>query len=122
MARIPQALHRAVLAAAQDRCAYGLSPEQMMGVAFEIDHILPSSAGGRTQFNNLCFVAPPAIAIKPSVSQPEIHFPDVSSHCSIPTETYGLSILRGALIGCRSLGLRQPGAPRRKHSVLIARR
>ncbi len=58
MARIPQALRRVVLAAAQDRCAYCLSPEQMMGVAFEIDHILPSSAGGRTQFDNLCLSCP----------------------------------------------------------------
>src|SRR5262245_32978626 len=58
MARISQALRRAVLAAAQDRCAYCLSPEQMMGVVFEIDHILPSSAGGRTQFDNLCLSCP----------------------------------------------------------------
>jgi hypothetical protein len=58
MVRIPQPLRHAVLAAAQGRCAYCLSPEQMMGVTFEIDHIIPSGAGGRTQFNNLCLSCP----------------------------------------------------------------
>ena len=48
MARIPQA----VLAVAQGRCAYCLSPEQLIGVAFEVDHVIPRSAEGRTQLDN----------------------------------------------------------------------
>jgi hypothetical protein len=58
MARIPQALRQAVIGAAQDRCAYCLSPKQMMGVAFEVDHIIPRSAWGRTQLDNLCLSCP----------------------------------------------------------------
>ena len=58
MARIPQALRQAVIDAAQGRCAYCLSPEQMMGVAFEVDHIRPRSAGGRNQLDNLCLSCP----------------------------------------------------------------
>ena len=58
MTRIPQALRQAVLGTAQGRCAYCLSPEQMMGVAFEVDHIIPRSAGGRTQLDNLCLSCP----------------------------------------------------------------
>jgi hypothetical protein len=58
MARIPQALRQAVLDTAQGRCAYCLSPEQMMGVPFEVDHIMPRSAGGRTQLDNLCLSCP----------------------------------------------------------------
>lgn len=58
MPRIPQALRQAVLVAAQDRCAYCLSPAQMMGVTFEMDHIIPYGAGGRTQFDNLCLSCP----------------------------------------------------------------
>jgi hypothetical protein len=58
MARIPQVLRQAVIGAAQGRCAYCLSPEQMMGVAFEVDHIMPRSAGGRTQLDNLCLSCP----------------------------------------------------------------
>ena len=58
MARIPQALRQAVLGTAQGRCAYCLSPEQMMGVVFEVDHIMPRSAGGLNQLDNLCLSCP----------------------------------------------------------------
>jgi len=58
MARIPKALRQAVIAAAQGRCAYCLSPEQLMGVTFEIDHVIPRSAGGPTQLDNLCLSCP----------------------------------------------------------------
>jgi HNH endonuclease len=58
MARIPQALRQTVLGAGQGRCAYCLSPEQMMGVTFEVDHIMPRSAGGRNQLDNLCLSCP----------------------------------------------------------------
>ena len=58
MARIPQALRQAVMAAAQGRCAYCLSPEQMIGVTFEVDHVIPRSAEGRTQLDNLCLSCP----------------------------------------------------------------
>src|SRR6266581_5404370 len=58
MARISQALRQAVVAAAQGRCAYCLSPESMMGVTFEVDHIIPRSAGGHTQFDNVCWSCP----------------------------------------------------------------
>lgn len=58
MPRILQALRQAVMAAAQGRCAYCLSPEQMMGVTFEVDHVIPRSAGGHTQLGNLCWSCP----------------------------------------------------------------
>jgi 5-methylcytosine-specific restriction endonuclease McrA len=58
MPRIPQALRQAVLAIVQGRCVYCLSPELLMGVTFEIDHIIPSSAGGRTRLDNLCLSCP----------------------------------------------------------------
>jgi HNH endonuclease len=56
--RIPPALRQAVIAAAHGRCAYGLSPEEMMGITFAVDHILPRSAGGRTQLDKLCLSCP----------------------------------------------------------------
>jgi HNH endonuclease len=58
MARVPPTLRQAVIAAAQGQCAYRLSPEPMMGVMFEVDHIIPRSAGGRTRFDNLCLSCP----------------------------------------------------------------
>lgn len=58
MPRIPQALRRAVVAAAQGQCAYCLSPEPLMGVTFEVDHIIPRHAGGHTRLDNLCLSCP----------------------------------------------------------------
>jgi hypothetical protein len=49
MTRIPPPLRQAVLAAAQSRCAYCLSPEQM-GVAFEIDHVISQKPGSDWYF------------------------------------------------------------------------
>jgi 5-methylcytosine-specific restriction endonuclease McrA len=98
MAHIPQALRQAVLGTAQGRCAYCLSPEQMMGVAFEVDHIIPRSAGGRTQLDNLCLSCPTCNRHKArrlSISS-RPPFLVVRSRCFIPSKTYGRIILCGA--------------------------
>lgn len=58
MARIPASLRQAVTEAARGRCAYCHSPQSLMGVPFEIDHIVPRSAGGRTTVDNLCLSCP----------------------------------------------------------------
>lgn len=58
MTRIPASLRRAVIDSAQGRCAYCHSPEKLMGVSFEVDHIIPSSAGGKTIADNLCLSCP----------------------------------------------------------------
>jgi len=56
--RIPARLRRQVVMAAQGRCAYCRSSEALMGVTFEIDHILPEAAGGETTADNLCLCCP----------------------------------------------------------------
>lgn len=43
---------------AAERCAYCCSSEHLIGVTFEIDHITPQSAGGSTEFENLCLTCP----------------------------------------------------------------
>lgn len=40
------------------RCAYCRSPQALMNVTFEIDHILPVKEGGLTESNNLAFTCP----------------------------------------------------------------
>ncbi len=40
------------------RCAYCLTPEELTVTNFEIDHIIPVSAGGETTLNNLCLCCP----------------------------------------------------------------
>jgi hypothetical protein len=42
----------------QGRCAYCHTPEQLTVTTFEIDHIIPASAGGATTLENLCLACP----------------------------------------------------------------
>jgi len=55
---IPANVRRRVLAAARDQCAFCRSEERLMGVTFEIDHIVPQLKGGKTSIDNLCLCCP----------------------------------------------------------------
>ena len=58
----------------QDCCAYCLSPQTLIPVTFEFDHIIPTSAGGKTMFENLCLACPSCNSYKHDareVSDPE---------------------------------------------------
>ena len=56
--RIPASLREQALARAGGRCAYCQSAEVLLGVSFEVDHIIPQSAGGETSIDNLCLSCP----------------------------------------------------------------
>ena len=58
MPRIPASLRQKVIEAAHGRCAYCRNPENLMCVVFEVDHVIPRSAGGRTRLDNLCLSCP----------------------------------------------------------------
>ena len=55
---IPQALRAEAEAYFHGRCAYCRSPQALMNVTFEIDHIMPEAMGGRTIRDNLAFACP----------------------------------------------------------------
>ena len=55
---IPIELRRRIVTVDRGCCAYCRSAEALMGVTFEIEHILPISAGGATKFENLCLSCP----------------------------------------------------------------
>jgi hypothetical protein len=38
----------------EPRCAYCQSPERLLGIPLEVDHITPEAAGGQTELDNLC--------------------------------------------------------------------
>jgi len=57
-AYIPVELRRQVADRAKNCCAYCRSAERLMGVTFEIDHIIPESSGGNTDIENLCLSCP----------------------------------------------------------------
>jgi hypothetical protein len=39
-------------------CAYCRTPEDLTVATFEVEHIVPRSAGGETELNNLCLACP----------------------------------------------------------------
>lgn len=51
--RAPAELRRQVRRDAGERCGYCLSSERLLGIALEVEHIIPVSAGGETQRDNL---------------------------------------------------------------------
>jgi hypothetical protein len=52
-------LQRQIRAHFYNRCAYCQSSESLMAVTYEFEHVVPLSAGGTTQFCNLCLACPP---------------------------------------------------------------
>jgi hypothetical protein len=58
MPRIPARLRCQIIEASRGRCAYCHSPQIWLGVEFEVDHILPRAAGGKTTAANLCLSCP----------------------------------------------------------------
>ena len=50
---IPPALRERVAGQARRRCGYGLTAEDVVGSAMEIDHLLPEAQGGLTEEGNL---------------------------------------------------------------------
>ncbi|MDQ1301191.1 MAG: hypothetical protein QG637_1112 [Chloroflexota bacterium] len=52
--RVSPALRRVVAERAHYRCSYCQTREDITGVAFTIDHIIPESLGGRTVLDNIC--------------------------------------------------------------------
>lgn len=55
---VPASLRRRVAARARGRCGYCLSDETSVGMTFEIEHIIPQVAGGRTVEENLWLSCP----------------------------------------------------------------
>jgi len=43
---------------AEGRCEYCQAPEELTVTTFEVDHIVPLSAGGATTLDNLCLACP----------------------------------------------------------------
>lgn len=57
-AHIPFEIRERVREAFQERCAYCQTAERITVVTFEVEHIIPVSKGGMTEFENLCLACP----------------------------------------------------------------
>jgi len=55
---VPADLRRAVREHFDGRCAYCQSPEALVVVTFEVEHITPLSRGGAASAENLCLACP----------------------------------------------------------------
>jgi len=53
---IPTRLRARVRATSPRHCAYCHSPEALLGIRMEIDHIISEAAGGVTVLSNLCLI------------------------------------------------------------------
>lgn len=58
MSALPDPLRDAVVRRAGNRCEYCQLPAQLQVGGFEVDHILPRSRGGQTDFANLALACP----------------------------------------------------------------
>jgi hypothetical protein len=65
-AYVPAHLVRQVRAHFADRCAYCQTSESFTTSIFEIEHIIPRSAGGQETFENLCLACPSCNRFKSS--------------------------------------------------------
>ena len=57
--RIPRSLRALVTEDERHRCAYCQSAASIVGMPFEIDHVIPESLGGLTVRENLCLCCSP---------------------------------------------------------------
>ena len=55
---IPVALRAAVTRRDKEQCVYCRSQEELLGMPFEVDHIVPVADGGETAVHNLCLACP----------------------------------------------------------------
>jgi hypothetical protein len=61
---IPKKLRRRVAEQARHRCGYCLSSEAIVGLAMEIEHLIPQALGGPTREENLWLACPACNAFK----------------------------------------------------------
>jgi hypothetical protein len=62
--RIPAALRERVADQARHRCGYCLTSEAVVGIAMEVDHLVPEARGGPTVEANLWLACPGCNAAK----------------------------------------------------------
>lgn len=58
MPRLSRKLRHQVITAAQNRCEYCQTLQEMTMASFHLDHIIPRSKNGKTEFANLCLSCP----------------------------------------------------------------
>jgi hypothetical protein len=69
MSRIPHKLHDKILREAKNRCGYCQTPQRLVPVPFEIEHIYPQAKGGASEEANLWLACPVCNSFKHAKTQ-----------------------------------------------------
>jgi HNH endonuclease len=77
---IPTHLQKQIRRQFKDCCAYCKTAESLIATTFEIEHITPRSAGGKTSGENLCLACPHCNRHKATRQ----HFPDPETQQLVP--------------------------------------
>ncbi len=99
---ISRELRERVAVAAQRRCGYCLSSEEIVGSTMEIDHLVPESRGGPTEEENLWLACPICNGFKSDRFPQLIQRPATSSACSIHANSDGRIISYGLMVANKS--------------------
>ncbi len=106
---IPAELRHRIRAHFRDHCAYCRTPEALTVVTFEFEHIVPSSRGGETLFQNLCLSCPTCNRYKSdrtfgSSDPASVEFPLFHPHLNDWNEHFEWSSDSTLLIGQTQIG------------------
>jgi hypothetical protein len=124
---VPAELRRQVRQDAGDRCGYCLSAEHFLGVALELEHLLPESAGGKSERHNLwlacrrcnAFKSDRSLASDPSSSET---VPLFHPRHDIWSEHFRWSLDGTRIIGLTPIGRATVEALQLNHSLIVATR
>lgn len=102
---VPAELRRQVRQDAGDRCGYCLSAEKFLGVALELEHLLPESAGGRAERDNLWLACRRCNSFKSDRTFASDPFTSETVRLFHPRHDLWSEHFRWALDGTRIIGL-----------------
>jgi hypothetical protein len=124
---IPAELRRQVRRDAGERCGYCLSSERLLGIALEVEHIVPESAGGETQRDNLWLACRRCNSFKAdrwSVTDPLSHetVPLFDPRHDVWTDHFRWSADGTRIIGLTARGRATVEALRLNHPLIVMTR
>ena len=108
-AYISRDLRQAIAELSSYRCGYCLTPEALIGINLEIDHLIPRARGGRTEQDNLWLACSSCndakhdrmVAIDP---QSQIHVPIFNPRHEIWREHFAWSNDGRLIVGLSAVG------------------
>lgn len=102
---VPAALRRKIHGHFDAMCAYCQTVEALTVTIFEIEHIIPRAAGGKTEFDNLCLSCPSCNRYKSDQTHGANDSPLFHPHRNSWDDHFGWSIDGTTVVGLTRTGL-----------------